>query len=145
MRKGKRIGVVYPILPQHVDRMFDEEKDVFVKFSRFKNLTEGSIIVFHVSKKKMFAGEGVIKKIEQLQPNEAWTRYGNRIFLTNKEYDDYVSRSPLAKRKPRAIMVYVLYQLRRYEKPVPSSRRMTVAGYYITQKDYEDIVRQQQS
>ena len=41
MRKGKRIGVVYPILPQHVDRMFDEEKDVFVKFSMFKSLAEG--------------------------------------------------------------------------------------------------------
>lgn len=136
---------MYPILPQHVDRMFDEEKDIFVKFSKHKHLAEGSIIIFHVSEKKEFAGEGVIKNVEKLEPNEAWTRYSNRIFLTKKEYDSYVSRSPLAKRKPKAIMVYALHQLRRYEKPIPSTRRMTLAGYYIAQKDYEDIVRQQRS
>lgn len=145
MRKGKRIGVVYPILPQHVDRMFDEKKDVFVKFSKHRHLAEGSVIVFRVSGRKEFAGEGVIKKVEKLEPNEAWNRYGDRIFLTKKDYDKYVSRSPLGERKSRTIAVYVLRQLRKYKKPVPANKRMTVAGYYITRKDYENIVRQVQN
>lgn len=140
MKKGK-IGVVFPMLPQHVHRVFDEKKDVFVKFSNLKKLIEGSKIVFYVSKKKVFVGEGVIENVKKLEPKEAWTRYRDRIFLTKEEYDNYVTRSPLGKREPKPIMVYVLRELRRYKKPIPSRRRMTVAGYYVTQGDYENIVR----
>jgi len=144
MRKGK-IGVVFPIMREHVDRIFGEQKNVFVKFSHFKNLTEGSKIVFHVSGEKVLVGEGVIKTVQKLDPKDAWARYHNRIFLSNDEYNDYITKSPVGERKSKTITVLVLHKLRRFKKPIPPRRRMTYAGYYITQNDYEHIKRQEKS
>lgn len=130
---------------EYIDRMFDERKDVFVKFSHFKNLTEGSKIVFHVSGEKMLVGEGIVKKVEKLDPKHAWVRYHNRIFLTKDEYNNYITKSPVGKRESKTIMVLVLHKLRRFKKSIPPRRRMTYTGYYITQNDYEHISRQEQS
>lgn len=129
-----RKGAIFPISSEHVARLLDEGKDVFVKFTKLKRLENDSKIIFYVSGEKLLAGEGTIVNVESLDPKTAWMRYGERIFLRNEEYDNYVRRSPIsgAERKMEKITVFALRDLRRYKKPIKYVYPMTPAGRYLT-------------
>ena len=142
MSKKEIIGVIFPILPRHVAPLFEERKDVFVKFTKFMRLETGSKIVFQVSGEKMLVGEGVITNVEKLDPEIAWVRYGERIFLGKEEYDNYVKRSPISdeKRKMVEVTAFTISDLKRYKEPIKSVyNNVTPAGRYLTRESYYRI------
>lgn len=134
------VGYVFPIKPQHADSIFENKKDVFVKSERgrLKRLSTGSKAIFHVSDKKFLIGEAIIKSIERKPLEKIWKEYGARLFLTKKELREYAKTSPLGEeRKTKNLTVYVLTQIKKYRTPRSPNRRMTMAGYYITRKEYD--------
>jgi len=46
--KNEIVGAIFPILPEHVQKLFDRNRDVFVKFNRLTKMRSGSMIVFYV-------------------------------------------------------------------------------------------------
>ena len=108
---------------------------MFVKFTRLK-LGSNSVIVFYVSGEKLLIGEARVRHIEKLSPAEAWSRYRNRIFLTEEEYAKYARVSPVSNedRKMDEITVFELGNIRRYERPVRSIYPVTSSGRYLSRK-----------
>lgn len=135
------LGAIFPISFGDVESLFDRKRSVFVKFTKFKKLEKGSRIVFYVSKEKKFIGEGTILKVEKINPDIAWIRYGKQIFLNESEYNQYVVKSPISgkDRKMTEITIFLLKNLKRYKKPTKCMYDVTPSGRYITQEEYQRI------
>jgi len=132
------LGFVFPIRLSHAKSIFEEGKEVFVKFGgRLNKLQAGAKVIFHVSGEKLLIGEATIKSIERTTPDEAWKKYGTRLFLTRAELLEYARKSPLGEeRRKKDLTVYVLTKVKKYKKPIFPKRRMTIAGYYIARDEY---------
>ena len=71
MSFDKVVGIAYPILKEHMDRIFSNEKLVFFKMcpheSLPKNLKKGDLLFFYLSKSgKIMVGHANIKDIRLL-------------------------------------------------------------------------------
>ena len=134
----KIAGFVFPIRREHADSIFENGKEVFVKFGgELKKLQVGMKAIFHVSVEKLLIGEATIKNIERMNPEDVWEKYSTKLFLTRAELLEYTRESPLGEeRRKRELSVYVLAKVKKYKKPMTPKRRMTIAGYYITRDEY---------
>lgn len=139
-RRVKMIGAIFPILREHVSNLFGGDRDVFVKFTKL-NLDRSSLIVFYVSREKLLFGEAKVGHIERLNPDAAWSRYRNRVFLNEEEYDRYVRVSPISKedRKMHEVTVFELQNMRKYKRPVRSVYPITPSGRYLTKEMIDKI------
>ena len=140
-REKEIVGAIFPVLPEHVPNLFDRGRDVFVKFTKLTNLTTGSTIVFYVSREKLLVGEGKVNVIEKLNPELAWSLYGDRIFLNKEEFDSYIEVSPITReeRRMRKLDVYVLNNVKKYQKPFRSIYPVTASGRYLTREMVDRI------
>ena len=134
-RRIKIIGAVFPLLREHVSSLFGRDRDVFVKFTLL-NLKKGYTIVFYVSGEKLLIGEAKVKHIERLDPDIAWSRYKDRVFLNKEEYGQYVRISPInnEERKMSKVTIFELENVMKYKKPVKSMYPVTPSGRYLTKK-----------
>jgi hypothetical protein len=134
------IGAIFPISESHFLRIFDENRTVFVKFTRMTKLRKNSVIVFYVSKKKRLMGEGLIQSIAKLNPDDAWKLYGDKIFLDAKEYENYIVYSPIGgkSRGTSQVTVFFLKSLTKYEHS-PIIEKFTPSGQYLLQEEYKKI------
>lgn len=139
-RRIKIIGAIFPVLREHVSNLFGRDRDVFVKFTKL-NLERGSTVVFYVSGEKLLIGEAKVGHIERLNPDVAWSRYKNRVFLDEEEYHKYVKISPISKeeRKMSEVTVFELENMRKYKKPVRSIYPVTSSGRYLTKEMIDNI------
>ena len=102
-----------------------------------------SKIIFFVTKEKRLIGEGTVEKIDKLAPEAAWSRYCKELFLNEIEYNNYVSWSPIEKRKRRnsEITVFVLRDLKKYNQANLLPHRFSPSGCYMRGKEYNKIRR----
>lgn len=130
----KRVGYVFPIRPQHAKSIFDNGKEVFCKFGRkLTKLKAGGKAVFYVSGEKLLIGEATIESIDRMTPEEAWEKYGTRLFLTRAELLEYARKTYFGEnRTTKELTVYVLTKVKKYKKPKLPKQIMTMAGHYIT-------------
>lgn len=135
------VGAIFPISSKHANRIFDEGRNIFAKYTKFKELKKNSKIIFYVSKERRLFGEGTINTIEKLDPKTAWDRFGQEFFLDKDEFEQYTIKSPIEgkNRVTPEITVYLLRSLRKYTKSDQFSTGMTPAGRYVTNEEYEKI------
>lgn len=139
----KIVGIVFPIPEQFVNRLMIEGRDVFVKYlPRITGLkiAPKDRLLFYVShSSKEIVGEGRIEEISFLTPDAALEKYGIRLFLNQNELREYTLRRP--ERGPsKKMLVLVLSRLKRYTKPKKPKRSITMAGQYVTQEEYLELL-----
>lgn len=129
-------GVAFPI-PKRFAQRFFEGKDVFVKPATvFKELKPGMKFVIYQSHEDTgFVGEARIKAISFADdPMDFLEKYGERLFLNEKELKEYVKsqeRWGRRKAKKKKWMAIELEEIKRYEKPVKPKRFVTAGGCYL--------------
>jgi hypothetical protein len=128
------VGIVFPILPEHLERFFSDQKTVFVKFvgrqATRQRLQPGSKLFFYESRgSKEVVGEARIAEIATGTIEEIIPRFGDEIFLTRDELEEYVGD-----RKTRSMLVLVLEALKKYTVPMRLGRSPTMAGMYMTKR-----------
>lgn len=132
--KTNASGYLFP-LPSHlIEKLFSGRKDVFIKLSRYRLLSEGNTLLFYSSGRsdRKIAGEAKIKRIVYDDPENIWKEFGERIVLDKEEFEEYVKRSPLGPRvKKKKMTAFVLVSIRKYSKPKKPEKRVTPAGYYL--------------
>jgi len=136
---GHTTGIIFPFLPEHVSRFFDDGKTVFVKF--FGNeripirLHVGSKLLFYESEgEKEIVGEATIREISMGNVNEVQAKYRTALFLTQKELDEYTNQ-----RREKKMLVLVLGNARRYKTPLKLRKSLTMAGQYMTKRMFEEL------
>ena len=127
-------GYLFPIPHRFVERIFSDNKDVFVKLSMYRLLTKGKTLVFYDSGGEIHAvvGQAKIKQTIYADPDVIWKELGPRIFLNKDEFDQYVEKSPLGPRlKKKKMTAFILEQTKKYSEPRKPDKRVTPAGYYL--------------
>lgn len=132
------IGAVYPIPQRLVDRLFDGKTKVFVKYVAHNTtkLAPRHRVVFYASHGiGKLIGEGIIEKVEFLNPDAVLARYRRDLFLNDEEFQAYVRRSP-SRTPSKEMMTLALKKLKRYTTPMDYNRPITMAGQYLTREEY---------
>lgn len=74
-------------------------------------------------------GEATITKVEFHIPEETVAKYGNRLFITKEELDNYRKRGGRpAEKKP---MVLSLSNIKKYDNPIRVAKAVIMAGLNI--------------
>lgn len=140
------VGVIYPVPSNLVNRILKEGKDVFIKHPTcFKQLKPGHKVLFYASQEiRGIVGEAIIKNIDFLKISEIYKRYGDRVFIREEEAKPYSKplrfrRTGVGGARDVKFMVLELQEIKEYSKIVKPKRFITVAGKYLTKKEYEEI------
>jgi hypothetical protein len=133
------LGIIFPFLPEHVNRFFNDGKTVFVKFygkgSTPIRLHVGSTLFFYESRgSKRIVGEAEIREISSRTADKVVAEYGDSLFLTQKELDEYANQ-----RSGRKMLVLVLKDVRLYKTPLRLRKSVTMAGQYMTKLMFDEL------
>lgn len=135
----KRIrGAIFPVASIHAERIFKDNKDVFVKYTSFK-LAEYMKIIFYVSKEKKLVGEGRIHKVVTSQPSCILQTYKERLFINEQEFAGYTTVSSIgcgSKRAMSLITALELIDLKVYRRAIEVPKGIPPSGRYFTSQDY---------
>ncbi len=132
-------AVVFPLKDLYIDRFFNDGKDVFIKFPTHEILPETTKflkrLIFYASRAdKTLRGEATLKKVNLISLEDARKRYGGRIFLNTTEISQY------ARGRTKKILVFELGRLKKYQKPIPWKKPMTMVGCYLTDEEYRKAI-----
>ena len=136
------IGATFPVPNELLDRVLKEKKNVFVKSATLTRLKPGMKIIFYASRENQgYAGEAEIESVEIVKnPMEILEKYKDRMFLTEKEFKDYVaSQKRWGRVRHKPWMAIVLKNIKEYPKRVMPKRFISVAGRYVKKDEYERI------
>jgi hypothetical protein len=133
------VGIIFPFLPRHAERLLDDGKTVFVKFfgkGRIPlKLQPGSRLFPYESKgNKEIVGEAKILRVESISASDAMSVCGTSLFLTQSEFDDYVEN-----RRGKIMLALILEDAKRYQVPLKLNKSATMAGQYMTREMYRKI------
>jgi hypothetical protein len=138
-RHSKIIGIIFPLLPSHIQRFFDEDKKVFVKFFAKENiplrLRKGSKLFFYESRaNRQIVGEATIVDVGTATAEEAIARFGDDLFLAKEELERYVGA-----RKEKRMLVLVVDRSKRYRNALRLEKPITMTGQYMTRNMHESL------
>jgi len=138
------IGATFPVPNELLGRILKEKKNVFVKPATLTRLKPGMKIIFYASHENQgYAGEAEIESVEIVKnPMEILEKYKDRMFLTEKEFKDYVaSQKRWGNVRHKPWMAIVLKNIKEYPKRVMPKRFISVAGRYVKRDEYERILK----
>ncbi|WP_004069025.1 DUF365 domain-containing protein [Thermococcus litoralis] len=138
------VGATFPVPKSFLERILDGKKDVFVKPATLTKLKKGMKIVFYASREDQgFHGEAEVESVEVFDnPLKILERYGDRLFLTEKEFKEYVaSQKRWGRERHKPWMAIVLRNIRRYPRVVKPKRFVAVSGRYVRGQEYEWILK----
>jgi hypothetical protein len=139
------LGVIYPITPALVRRIFTHRKTVLVKYvsrlpKKFRNyrLKSGMTVYFYVSRsQRRLAGYGIIHSLDFLPAAEALRKYGGQLMLSSSELAEYSKMQPNRDSKP--MLVLELEGIHRYPASVKYHKTLTMAGEYMKPEAYARV------
>ena len=139
-KKKYEIYLIYPILPEHIERIF-QGKDVFCKYigKGTPRLKVGSKLLFYASRNQYeVLGDAIIIAIESLMPDKIIFKYEDRLFITKEELDNYrIQRDRPADRK---LMVLILSNIKKYDRPHRMLKRVSMAGQTLSKEEYKKLL-----
>jgi hypothetical protein len=112
----------------------DEGRTVFVKFFGKQEVPKwlrrgARLFLYESGGNREIVGEAKITEITSGTMDEVWATFGEKIFLTRAELEQYVGD-----RKERRMLVIVLSEAKRFGTPLNLRRALTMAGQYMTRE-----------
>jgi hypothetical protein len=136
MKRKIVIAIIFPILPEHIQRIFDG-KDVFCKYvgRGNPNISIGNHILFYASGKHEIPGEATISGIEYLSSKEVVEKYMSRLFIDKNELERYrISRD----RSPeKRLLVLTLTNAFRYHEPLTPIKNVSMSGLTLSREEFK--------
>jgi hypothetical protein len=137
------VGTIYPIPVELVERLFEGNAKVFVKYVAHNTtrLAPKHKVIFYASHgSKKLIGEGTIEKVEFLTPQKVLEKYKDQLFLNEAELDAYVKRSP-SRSSSKEMLTLVLKKLKKFPKPIDYNKPITMAGQYLSAEEYSSLIK----
>ena len=142
---NKIVGFIFPVPPGLVERLLVENRNVFVKYlarNGVKIAPKYKVLFYMSHSSKEIVGEGQIEEIQFLTPDEVLVKYGTKVFLNRGELTKYMLRQP-KRNASKKMLVLVLSKLKRYTKPIRYKQPISMAGQYLWEEDYLELLKQQ--
>jgi hypothetical protein len=137
-KMNKMRGVIYPIPNSLTSRLFDGKTNVFAKcisHNSTKLLPKHKVIFYASRGQKKLVGEGTIEKIEFLAPDVIVAKYEKTLFLGKDEFLTYVGCRNM-------ILTLTLKDLVKYPHSLNYYKPITMTGQYISNEEYNAIIRE---
>ncbi|HOI71417.1 MAG TPA: DUF365 domain-containing protein [Methanobacterium sp.] len=130
----KIVGVSHPIPTEIAERIYEENKNVFVGKRCLCKVGKGDkFIIYESQGAKKYTGWADIKFIGRMKPKSISKRYGKKLMITGKELKEYSKD-----RKDMFVIEFENFQ--KFSKPVkPKGYFVTIAGKYINEDEYKTI------
>lgn len=129
----KASGVSHPIPTKYAERIYKENKTVFVSNSYLGKVSKGDkFIVYESYGAKAYTGWADIISIGKQKTSSIAKKYGSKLLITKDELQEYGKGRP-------EMNVIEFENFEKFRNPVKPSRFVTVAGKYIYQDEYEMI------
>lgn len=127
-------GVSHPIPTKFAERIYNNNKSVFVGKSYLGKVSKGDKFILYESYgEKAYTGWGDIKFIGKMKPAEIIKKYNDKLMITEKEFKDYS-----AGRSEMNVIEFDNFE--KFKKPVPPEKYyVTILGKYIYENEYQYI------
>ena len=138
--KEPKFAVIFPFSRDHIERIL-KGRDVICKYIGERNprLAPGSRVVFYASGGGYeLLGTAVIKDMALLGPDEIVAKYGDRLFISRFELDDYRGGRSFE----RKLLVMELSKVRKFPRPIKLKTYVTMAGQTLDRTQYAQLVQQ---
>lgn len=131
----KIFGVSHPIPTEYAERIYNENKTVFIAISYLGKVSPGDkFIIYESYGAKAYTGWADIKSIGKQKTNTILRKYGNKLIVTSNEFKEYS--------KGRSEMNIIEFEnFEMFKKPVVPKRFVTVGGKYIYENEFEFIIK----
>lgn len=129
--KMKIVGLCHPIPTKFAERIYNENKTVFVGKIFLKKVSTGDkFIIYESHGAKAYTGWADIKFIGEMNVDEILKKYKNRLMTTKDEFEKYSAG--------RSQMTIIEFEnFCKFRNPIKPKGFITVSGRYI----YEDEFR----
>jgi hypothetical protein len=126
-------GVSHPIPTEYAERIYNEEKTVFVGKLYLGKVSSGDkFIIYESHGARAYTGWADIKSIDKQETDTLFRKYGNQLMITKEELQEYA--------KGRTEMSVIEFEnFEKFKNPVKPSRFVTVAGKYIYEDEFKTI------
>ena len=126
-------GVTHPIPTEYAERIYNNEKTVFVSKSHLGKVEKGDkFIIYESHGAKAYTGWADIVSIQKMKPAAITRNYKDQLMITAEELKEY------AKNKSE-MNVIEFENFQKFKKPVVPKRFVTVAGKYIYEDEFKMI------
>ena len=135
-------GVVYPIPKEIINSLFEQGKNIFVKFTTHEpskktiiKLKEGmKLYLYESHSDNCIIGEANISKVDYLSLDETLKTHKEKLMIPEQKLREY-SRG----REDKKLLILSLKDIRLYSTPKITKKRITMAGQYITSENKKGI------
>ncbi len=127
------IGVTHPVKVEHAERIYNENKTVYVGKSYLAKVSEGDKFVIYESHgASAYTGHADIKAIGKIGIDELLNRYSDQLIVTEKELKEYAG--------PKKELNFIEFEnFKKFKNPVKPKRNITMRGKYIHKGEFENI------
>ena len=131
------VAVIYPLELIFIERFFNGDKDVFVKYTPypFTKIKEGDKLLFYQTQSNnRIVGEAKIAKKDFLDMENALKKYKRRIFLSKEELLKY------SRGRTKKMLILVVEDAIKYKNPIPLKKNLTMAGLHLSLEKYKELL-----
>lgn len=126
-------GVSHPIPTEYAERIYDEEKTVFVGKSHLGKVSKGDkFIIYESHGARAYTGWADIVNIVKMKPADIIKKYKDQLMITPEELKEYA--------KGRSEMNVIEFEnFEKFDKKVVPKRFVAVSGKYIYEDEFKTI------
>lgn len=135
-------GVIYPLMYENFILLKSRKNPVYIKYpartlKKASPLKKGNILLLYQSKaNKSIIAFGIIKNVSLKLPDEIKSKYLDKIQMEKDQFNNYISG-----RESKELLFIELDKIIEFNKPVISSRPITMAGLLIDKNEVNKIMR----
>lgn len=131
------VGVSHPIPTKFAERIYNENKTVFVGKSYLCRVKKGDkFIVYESRGARAYTGMADIISVGKMKTNAIYRKFKNELMVNKKEFDQYSSG--------RKEMNYIEFEnFQKFKNPVKPPRFVGIRGKYIKMQELKRILRHQ--
>ena len=131
----KIVGVSHPVPKNYAERIYNNNKSVFVGKKFLKKVSKGDKFVIYESHGVgAYTGMGTIINRCDMTPSEILIKYKNKLIVTTKEFKEYAKNM-------KKMNVIEFEDFEKFSNPIVPKKFVTMGGKYIYEDEYKLIVR----
>jgi len=129
----KICGVSHPVPTEIAEKIYKENKTVFVGKRCLCKVSEGDkFIIYESHGTKAYTGWADIKFISKIKTNSIFSKYGKKLMITDEELKEYS--------KGRTEMFVIEFKnFEKFNSPIKPKRYVSVGGKYIYDEEFKMI------
>lgn len=135
MSTNKILGISFPLLPKHSERLLSMDEAIFVKFMPHEScpgrLKEGMYFFIYRSRgNKEIVGRAKITGIKLIAANDVRMDSGDKLFIEEEDFKEYIKN-----REQKKMLALVLKDIKSFDVPIKLDSPVNMGGKYILEGD----------